>query len=238
MRNVQLGLFAIPLQCLAVFQMDGRAIHNHGLLQGFRSSTWLIIAIQVAGALCTAVVIKFAGNVLKTFATVLALLCTCAWSMVRAARADDRSARAHIVHANHDRESSASCSAALRAFDLTMPRHLSLLPRSFVHQVLFDFTPTPIFCAGVGIVALSVWFYARPNVISEGVVYVAKRLSPNSKLLRVGQSPSIHASELTPVAAPPSTVARRNGNPSRGNTPHASPKGQRSSANASDRLRV
>lgn len=32
---------------------------------------------QVAGALLTAFVIKFAGNVLKTFATVLALLCTC-----------------------------------------------------------------------------------------------------------------------------------------------------------------
>ena len=35
---------------------------------------------QVAGALLTAFVIKFAGNVLKTFATVLALLCTCAVS--------------------------------------------------------------------------------------------------------------------------------------------------------------
>ena len=31
----------------------------------------------MAGALLTAFVIKFAGNVLKTFATVLALLCTC-----------------------------------------------------------------------------------------------------------------------------------------------------------------
>ena len=31
----------------------------------------------MAGALLTAVVIKFAGNVLKTFATVLALLATC-----------------------------------------------------------------------------------------------------------------------------------------------------------------
>ena len=45
-------------------------------------STWLVVVVQVAGALLTAVVIKFAGNVLKTFATVLALLCTCVISML------------------------------------------------------------------------------------------------------------------------------------------------------------
>ena len=79
LRNIQLCLFAIPLQVVAIAQFDGRAVHNHGLMQGFHASTWLIVAVQVVGALCTAVVIKFAGNVLKTFATVLALLCTCAW---------------------------------------------------------------------------------------------------------------------------------------------------------------
>lgn len=77
MRNVQLCLFTIPLQLLAVFHVDGDAIAHHGLLQGFHASTWLVVATQVAGSLLTAVVIKFAGNVLKTFATVLALLATC-----------------------------------------------------------------------------------------------------------------------------------------------------------------
>ena len=82
MRNVQLALFAIPLQAIAVWQMDGRHVERHGLLQGFHASTWLLVLVQLVGALCTAVVIKFAGNVLKTFATVLALLCTCGWSIV------------------------------------------------------------------------------------------------------------------------------------------------------------
>jgi len=82
MRNVQLGLFAIPLQLLAVYQTDGKAVYKHGLLQGFHPSTWAVVAIQVGGALLTAIVIKHAGNVLKTFATVLALLCTCGWSML------------------------------------------------------------------------------------------------------------------------------------------------------------
>jgi len=77
MRNVQLCLFAIPLQVVAIGQFDLAAVQSGGLLQGFQSSTWAVVAVQVAGALLTAFVIKFAGNVLKTFATVLALLCTC-----------------------------------------------------------------------------------------------------------------------------------------------------------------
>jgi len=82
MRNVQLGLFAIPLQCIAIAQVDGQRVMRRGLVQGFHTSTWVVVAVQVVGALCTAVVIKFAGNVLKTFATVLALLLTCGSSMV------------------------------------------------------------------------------------------------------------------------------------------------------------
>ena len=57
-------------------------MRRDGLLQGFQLSTCAVIFVQVAGALLTAFVIKFAGNVLKTFATVLALLCTCAVSTV------------------------------------------------------------------------------------------------------------------------------------------------------------
>jgi UDP-sugar transporter A1/2/3 len=77
MRNVQLGIFAIPLQLVAIYRFDGDAVSDGGLLQGFRPSTWMVVLVQVVGALLTAFVIKFAGNVLKTFATVLALLCTC-----------------------------------------------------------------------------------------------------------------------------------------------------------------
>ena len=77
MRNVQLCLFAIPLQVFAILQWDGDAVAQNGLFQGFRTSTLVVVTVQVVGALLTAFVIKFAGNVLKTFATVLALLCTC-----------------------------------------------------------------------------------------------------------------------------------------------------------------
>ena len=81
-RNVQLSLFTLPLQFIAIHASgDFEAIDRHGWLQGFRFSTWLVVALQVGGALLIAVVIKFAGNVLKTFASVVALLLTCGWSM-------------------------------------------------------------------------------------------------------------------------------------------------------------
>ena len=38
MRNVQLGLFAIPLQALAIGQWDMGSVRDNGLLQGFRLS--------------------------------------------------------------------------------------------------------------------------------------------------------------------------------------------------------
>ena len=62
-RNVQLGLFAIPLQVLAVWQQERHhlAVHGlHWLLHGFHPSTWLVVLIQFAGGLITAVVIKYA----------------------------------------------------------------------------------------------------------------------------------------------------------------------------------
>lgn len=76
-RNVQLALFSIPLQVAAVLQQDGATVRAHGLLYGFHASTWMLVGLQFAGGLLAATVIKYAGNILKTFATVLAILCTC-----------------------------------------------------------------------------------------------------------------------------------------------------------------
>lgn len=77
MRNVQLALFTIPLQTLTVWQSDAATIRADGPMVGFHASTWGVVAIQVAGGLIVAVVIKYAGNILKTFAAVLAIVVTC-----------------------------------------------------------------------------------------------------------------------------------------------------------------
>lgn len=74
--NVLLALLALPLQALAIFEFDRVAIAEHGLFHGFHSDTWLVVCIQAAGGLLTAVVIKYAGNMLKSFATSLSLMST------------------------------------------------------------------------------------------------------------------------------------------------------------------
>jgi len=81
MRNVQLALFTIPLQLVAVAQSDLAAVRRHGLLQGFTTLTWLVVFTQFAGGLVVAVVIKYCGNILKTMATVVAIIVTCFLSM-------------------------------------------------------------------------------------------------------------------------------------------------------------
>ena len=74
---MQLTLFTLPLQTLTVYQSDYARLVAHGPLHGFWASTLGVVAIQVAGGLLVAVVIKYAGNILKTFAAVLAILATC-----------------------------------------------------------------------------------------------------------------------------------------------------------------
>ncbi len=80
-RNIQLCMYTIPLQVATVHINDGAAIRRHGLMQGFYPSTWMVVAVQVAGGLLTAIVIKHAGNILKNFANVIAMISTCVISM-------------------------------------------------------------------------------------------------------------------------------------------------------------
>ena len=79
--NLQLSIVSIPLALLAALEFDREAIAREGWLKGFHYDTLVVIFIQVVGGLLTAAVIKFAGNILKTFATSLAMLLTCLASM-------------------------------------------------------------------------------------------------------------------------------------------------------------
>lgn len=125
-RNIQLCLFSVPLQLLAIAQQDSAAVSARGLLGGFNQAAWLVVLINTGGGLLVAVVIKvralrrrrpraprrapeprqpthdgpvaarlvvvaslsrtsaraqYADNILKTFATVLAIVCSCFVSM-------------------------------------------------------------------------------------------------------------------------------------------------------------
>lgn len=57
-RNIQLCLFSVPLQLVAIAQQDYAAVSQRGLLGGFGHMAWAVVAINTGGGLLVAVVIK------------------------------------------------------------------------------------------------------------------------------------------------------------------------------------
>jgi len=77
-RNVQLSLFSVPQAAtLLLLNSASRAsIMSNGLFAGFTPAVWLVTALTAAGGLLIAAVVKFADNVLKTYATAVSILVT------------------------------------------------------------------------------------------------------------------------------------------------------------------
>ncbi|KAF9213467.1 hypothetical protein BGZ59_005311 [Podila verticillata] len=74
LRNIQLSLFSLPFALLAVFLKDGNGVAEKGFFVGY---DWVIIAAiacQSAGGLIVAVVVKYADNILKGFATSISII--------------------------------------------------------------------------------------------------------------------------------------------------------------------
>lgn len=69
LRNVQLGLFGTLLGLLGLCWNDGAQIAEKGFLFGYTPTVWAVICNQAFGGLLVAVVVKYADNILKGFAT-------------------------------------------------------------------------------------------------------------------------------------------------------------------------
>ncbi|GBG30724.1 CMP-sialic acid transporter [Hondaea fermentalgiana] len=74
MRNVQLSLFGILIGLFTVVGKDGHRIGEFGFFGGYNWTTWIAICLQAWGGLIVAVVIKYADNILKGFATAVSIL--------------------------------------------------------------------------------------------------------------------------------------------------------------------
>lgn len=79
MRNVQLSLLSLPIGTVTYL------INNEGsmrtILKGFDGFVWYLVILQAAGGLIVAVVVKYADNILKGFATSVAIIISCVVSM-------------------------------------------------------------------------------------------------------------------------------------------------------------
>lgn len=81
-RNIQMGLPSIILAFATVFCKDHTAVSERGFFHGYTSLVWLVVFVQAAGGLIVAVVVKYADNVLKTFAASFSIIVSCAVSAV------------------------------------------------------------------------------------------------------------------------------------------------------------
>jgi len=73
-RNIQLGLFALPLAAGAAVYKDGGHLAKHGWLTGFDWVVWSVVLTNGIGGLLVAATMKYADNIIKCFATALAIV--------------------------------------------------------------------------------------------------------------------------------------------------------------------
>ena len=74
LRNIQLGLFALPLAGFAMLFNDGDFVRHYGVLHGFDILVWLSVVLNGVGGLLVAATMKYADNIVKCFAAALAIL--------------------------------------------------------------------------------------------------------------------------------------------------------------------
>jgi solute carrier family 35 (UDP-sugar transporter), member A1/2/3 len=77
MRNIQLSLLSLPLSFITCFVSDGARISKTGFFFGYDFLVFFLILLNAGGGLIVAVVVKYADNILKGFATSLAIILSC-----------------------------------------------------------------------------------------------------------------------------------------------------------------
>ncbi|KAI8344562.1 nucleotide-sugar transporter-domain-containing protein [Chlamydoabsidia padenii] len=73
-RNIQLGISGAFFSLVGMLMYDIQPIREGGMLQGYDGLTWVVVANQALGGLLVAIVVKYADNILKGFATSLSII--------------------------------------------------------------------------------------------------------------------------------------------------------------------
>jgi UDP-sugar transporter A1/2/3 len=74
-RNIQLSFFSVVLGGVFVVGLqDGTNIWKDGFFQNYSIMTWVVIFIQAGGGLIVGLVVRYADNILKGFATSISII--------------------------------------------------------------------------------------------------------------------------------------------------------------------
>jgi UDP-sugar transporter A1/2/3 len=80
-RNIQLSIIGIFMSMAACYARDYNELLKRGsLFVGYDKYVWGVITLQAAGGLIVAIVVKYADNVIKGFATSISILMSCMFS--------------------------------------------------------------------------------------------------------------------------------------------------------------
>lgn len=80
-RNIQLGFYGTIIGLCVVHFQDGAFVAEHGYFYGYQAITFVVIANQAMGGLLVAVVVKYADNILKGYATSISIIISCLFSV-------------------------------------------------------------------------------------------------------------------------------------------------------------
>lgn len=69
LRNVQLSALGMVIGFVTMVLNDGPALREKGFFNGYDWLVWVVVCLQSFGGLLVAVVVKYADNILKGFAT-------------------------------------------------------------------------------------------------------------------------------------------------------------------------
>ena len=73
-RNVQLSFLSLPLGILTSLLNDWSDLLDKGFFHGYDGFVWYLVVLNAVGGLLVAMVVKYADNILKGFATSLAII--------------------------------------------------------------------------------------------------------------------------------------------------------------------
>jgi len=80
-RNIQLGSLSTIIALFGVWINDGDAVAEKGFFFGYNNLVWINVFIQSIGGLLVGIVVKYADNILKGFATSIAIVVSCVASV-------------------------------------------------------------------------------------------------------------------------------------------------------------
>nr|CAG4651972.1 EOG090X098P [Triops cancriformis] len=81
MRNIQLSFLSLPFGLFTCMVNDWSQLWAKGFFFGYDAFIWYLVALQAVGGLLVAMVVKYADNILKGFATSLAIVVSCVASI-------------------------------------------------------------------------------------------------------------------------------------------------------------